>query len=250
MIPKPKFPKRPLPTSQGLAWRQGFLNALQWVRPSQPNKPTPEGLAPGNKKIGDSGRVYSSVFVWNLPAVASCPGASEWCLMHCYNADTRSDVFPVSEWQDNWSWFTYKPQELKMRIREQLDSAKRPTAVRIHSSGDFYSLSYTLFWIDIVRQFREVQFWAYTRSWTIPELLPQLEVLRAEPNFELFASCDSTMPHPPDGWRLSLVENEAEDFTKEPQDLLCPEQVGQVPNCASCGFCIERRSGNVLFLLH
>jgi hypothetical protein len=250
MFPKAKSPKRPLPTSQGLTWRQGFLTALQWIRPSQPTSPIPEGLAPGNKKTGDSGRFYRSVFVWNIPAVVSCPGASEWCLTHCYNADPRADIFPVSAWRDNWSWFTYKPQELRARILEQLSSAERPTAVRIHSSGDFYSQSYILFWIDVIRQCQDVQFWAYTRSWTIPDLLPHLELLRAEPNFELFASWDNTMPHPPNGWRLSLVEEKAEAFTKQPHDLLCPEQVGQVPNCASCGFCIERRAGNVLFLTH
>src|ERR1700704_5004033 len=158
-------PKRPLPTSQRLAWRQGFLTALQWIRPSKPSGLTPEGLSPGNKKIGYSGRLYRSVFVWNLPAVASCPGASEWCLTHCYNADSRTDVFPVADWEDNWSWFIHKPQELKAKIIEQLSTAGRPTAVRIHSSGDFYSASYILFWIDIVHQSQDVRFWAYTRSW-------------------------------------------------------------------------------------
>lgn len=250
MPQKEVYPKRPLPNSQELAWRQGFLTALQWVRPSEPNEPTPKGLAPGNKKTGSSGRLYRAVFVWNIPAAASCPGASEWCLTHCYNADSRPDIFPVPEWKENWSWLLHKPQELQTKILEQLNAAERPTAVRIHSSGDFYSESYILFWAEIARRAQDVQFWAYTRSWVIPDLLPQLELLRVQPNFELFASWDSTMPPPPKGWRLSLVEDRAENFIREPQDLLCPEQIGQVPNCASCGFCIERRYGSVLFLLH
>lgn len=37
-------------------------------------------------------------------------------------------------------------------------------AIRIHDSGDFYSVEYVDKWIQIIRSFPEVQFYAYTKS--------------------------------------------------------------------------------------
>ena len=41
---------------------------------------------------------------------------------------------------------------------------ERPTHVRIHDSGDFYSPSYLQKWIDIATDNKEVIFYAYTKS--------------------------------------------------------------------------------------
>lgn len=40
----------------------------------------------------------------------------------------------------------------------------RPDYVRIHDSGDFYSLGYINNWIEIMSRFPEVKFYAYTKS--------------------------------------------------------------------------------------
>jgi hypothetical protein len=41
---------------------------------------------------------------------------------------------------------------------------ERPTHVRIHDSGDFYSIEYLLKWVDIANTNKEVIFYAYTKS--------------------------------------------------------------------------------------
>jgi hypothetical protein len=249
-----KLTIRSQPTPELLSWRARFLQGLKALAPSAPTCASPVGLEPGNTKIGQSGTFYNSVFVWNLPAVATCPGASPWCLTHCYNADERDDVFPLDNWRENWAWLIHQPVVLRNHIVEQLKQSTGPCAVRIHSSGDFYSNEYIEFWLEIARVVPDVAFWAYTRSWTDFELLASLDTLRSMPNVQLFASCDNTMPPPPLGWRRSIVVDRLDELSGqnllEDTFLSCPEQIGVLPNCASCAFCIDRRKGDVLFALH
>src|SRR5229473_3769257 len=96
--------RRKLPDARLLAWREGYLSALRPIEPKRQYSASPRGLSPGNSKTGTTGEIYKSVLLWNLPAVACCPGASEWCLTHCYNGDDRLDIFPVGEWAENWFW--------------------------------------------------------------------------------------------------------------------------------------------------
>jgi Gene product 88 len=250
MIPRQKHSKRAVPDGEKLDWRAQYLSNLLDIQPGIPTEADPVGLSEGNKKTGVSGTLYSSVFVWNLPAVATCPGASEWCLRCCYNADDRADVFPVEEWRRNWSWLESDAPCVRTRILAQLSQAKLPSAVRIHSSGDFYSPEYIRFWRSIVQAAPGTSFWAYTRSWRKENLLSILEELRAEPNVQLFASWDETMPDPPSGWRVSVVIDPPDQQSVHQPSLVCPEQTGALPNCASCGYCIKPRKGHVLFHLH
>jgi hypothetical protein len=226
---------------------------MRFLRSSKPASPTPAGLAPGNKKTGISGTVYRSMFIWNLPSVACCPGASEWCLAHCYTADDREDVFTVQDWCDNWYWVEEFPQILATVVLSQLKAATGPVAVRLHSSGDFYSTSYIEFWRGIASSSPETRFWAYTRTWCIDELRPSLEDLRQLPNVQLFASWDDTMPSPPSDWRSSLViSNEAElqQTLQKTSAFGCPEQFEGGPACASCGLCVGPDPRGVIFVLH
>jgi len=249
-----KVSKRPLPTAAMLQWRAGFLAAFRRMAPGRPLGAVPPEMSPGNKKTGVTGTLFEKVLVWNLPPVATCPGASSWCLKNCYNADDRNDIFPIREWQENWSWAIHNLKKVKEKIISQLKECKKPTAVRIHSSGDFFSQEYVQFWEDIADSAPEVSFWAYTRSWMIADMLPELEKLRERKNVQLFASWDETMPQPPSGWRLAFVldrpDSKISDRSPAEKSITCPEQTGELPNCASCGFCISKRVGDVIFYLH
>ena len=242
--------KRPIPSKNTLKWRAARLALLAKSTPLPPSTLEPAGLAPGNSKIGATGTLYSTGFVWNLPSVATCPGASSWCRQHCYNADPRDSKFPTNEWQENWSWFLLQPDKLREKIDLQLSAAKPPVAVRIHSSGDFFSNEYIDFWRKIATDHSSVSFWTYTRSWTEPSLLDSLEALRQIPNLEVFASIDASMSPPPSGWRLSIVVEDTVDTAQDQDNLPCPEQFDKLSNCLSCGYCIRRGRGNVIFTLH
>ena len=241
---------RPTPGPEQLDRRAERLRELKVLTPDSLLPTSPEGLEPGNRKTGQFGSRYHTVLVWNLPAVGTCPGASDWCLGCCYNADPRTEVFPVDRWKKNWGWYISNSSALRSRILSQLAAAAQPCAVRIHSSGDFFSNDYIRFWIDIIRHARDTRFWGYTRSWRIDDLRPALEELRTEPNMQLFASWDDTMPPAPAGWRTSVVVDVTVADAASLPPLVCPEQTGARSNCASCGFCLEPHPGNVTFFLH
>ena len=241
---------RPTPSAEILAWRERRLEGnLALLTPQQPAGDF--GLEPGNRKLGQHSRNFDRVFVWNLPAVLTCPGRSEYCVRVCYNADKRADVFPVERWVNNLAAYRTDRVALQQKISSQLEAATT-AAVRLHSSGDFFDTDYVQFWIEVALLHPTVLFWAYTRSWTVAKLLEPLEQLRRLANVQLFASWDSTMAEAPAGWRVSRVVV-AEDYhhTRGNFDsIVCPEQTGAVRNCAECGYFISKRRGGVIFFLH
>lgn len=247
---------RAIPLPDLLLWRANYLSALSDVKPVQPDNFSSIGLSPGNSKTGSTGKFYKSVFVWNLPAVVTCPEASPWCLQHCYNADARENIFPVIKWAQNWWMVINQPEYLKNTILEQLASAGKPSAVRVHSSGDFFSKEYVQFWIDIAATAKDTMFWAYTRSWARNELLSYLTNLKLVENVVLFASRDASMgdKHPGNNWRQAFVYTDPSLADLHRQEdkraFICPEQTGKVPNCASCGFCMSHIDKDILFYFH
>ena len=129
--------------------------------------------------------------------------------------------------------------------------------------ADFDTVEYIHFAIEVVRNNPDTRFWAYTRSWNVPELLPHLETLRAIPNMQLFASCDTTMPMPPEDWRVGYIIGDdrfrgmpclEQACSKEcPTDCVGNPRKGHVskmPDCETCGYCPIKTRGNVGFYLH
>ncbi|GMW03627.1 MAG: hypothetical protein AMXMBFR84_47610 [Candidatus Hydrogenedentota bacterium] len=112
-------------------------------------------------------------------------------------------------------------------------------------SGDFYSRAYILAWRKIAIRQPATQFWAYTRSWTEPSLLPALEQFRALPNVHLFASVDPGMPDPPKGWRVAYL-----DIDPRAEGVPCLHQSGKAKSCFECRYCFRAGKGNVVFRVH
>lgn len=254
MTERPHRLKRPFPTNKVLAWREGYLAGLQNVLPRKPARSVPSGLGLGNTKTGRTGSRFASIFVWNLPAIVTCPAASAWCKRHCYNADSREHVFPVKDWSESWWWALESPVSVSDAINGQLDCAPAPCGVRLHSSGDFFSTEYIELWERIIIAHPDIQFWTYTRSWAVASLKPGLERIRRAPNCHMFASWDAEMPEPPPAWRKALVFDSEESLVqhqaRHPESNVCPEQICQVECCASCGICMRKSEEDVLFYLH
>ncbi len=246
--------KRKTPDLEDLASRSALLSGYRDLAVSPSDVLLPPLLAPGNSKTGYSGSAFSSIHVWNIPPAATCPGASNQCLSYCYNGQSRKDVYNIDQWRTNLAWFIHKREELKTYINETIRTKEKPAAVRIHSAGDFFSESYISFWQSIISHNPDCTFWAYTRSWAQVSLLPHLEEIKTLNNLELFASWDHSMPPPPK-WRLSIVtdgtsERKAKSVAKQQKLLFCPEQNNKAANCASCGYCMRKESGGVLFVQH
>ena len=190
----------------------------------------------GNMKVGD-------VFSFSLPSRVTCLGASPWCLKHCY-AYRYERLRPSCRraYRRNLA-LTRDPEKF---VKTMIGVIPRILpCFRIHISGDFYSHFYIEAWERICSEFPQTKFWAYTRSWAVPELLEPLEQLRALPNVALFVSTDPTMPLPPEGWRVAFIESDP-----RADGMLCTNQNGTQDSCLECGYCFRRDEGNVIFKVH
>src|SRR5690554_284666 len=174
------------------------------------NFPLPIRIPVGNQKVG-------KVWTFSLPAVLTCPGSSRWCLRHCY-ARRIERLRPNCRraYMRNLALSLESDRFVKHVLHHLPEDAAQ---VRIHVGGDFYDAPYIQAWVCICRARPQTQFWSYTRSWRIPSLLPDLEVLKSLPNVQLFASCDPGLPLPPNDWRIAFIETD-----ERARGLTCPEQ--------------------------
>ena len=179
----------------------------------------------GNTKLG------RPVGIINRLPGATCPGASEWCARACY----------AKRGQTRMQHPLYATRYIEL-------PDLLPTIVRFHASGDFDTTEYIDWSIGVVRQFPGTRFWSYTRSWCVPSLLPALERLRGEPNMQLFASTDATMPDaPPVGWRIAYIQG---DQRYAGSGMVCLEQTGKMADCKACTYCFRKPRGHVEFITH
>lgn len=193
-------------------------------------------LGEGNMKVGD-------VFTFSLPSKTTCPGASIWCLKHCY-AHRYEQFRPGCRkaYGENLA-LTQDPKEFVRTMTGILPRIM--PAFRIHVSGDFYSAPYAEAWTEICRAFPQTLFWGYTRSWQVPELQGPLHGLRNLANVQIFASVDPDMPLPPEGWRRAFVLSDS-----RARGMLCAFQTEEQRQCLVCGYCLKRRRGDVIFKVH
>jgi hypothetical protein len=193
-------------------------------------------LGEGNMKVGE-------VFNFSLPSITTCPGASKWCLKHCY-AYRYERLRPAC--RRAYARNLALTKDIKRFARTMIGIVPRILpCFRIHVSGDFFSRSYLEGWREICSAFPQSQFWAYTRSWTAVGLLAPLEQLKALSNVQLFASTDPTMPLPPEGWRVAFV-----DTDPRARGILCSKQTEEEDSCLACGYCFRQDTGDVIFRVH
>jgi hypothetical protein len=218
-------------------------------------------LVRGNRKLGES------IHGWSISAVDTCPGRSALCARHCY---ARSGHFHLPSVQE--------------RLQQNLDAAlakgfehrvarevrrRRIHTLRIHVAGDFFSPEYTRKWLRIARRCATTTFYAYTRSWRVPELAPVLAELAALPNVRLWYSADQETGVPaerPPGVEVAYLQTEPgeeipagvgvifrlrhlrhERRGRIGLAVVCPTETG-LPRaaehtCTSCGRCFQPKGG-------
>lgn len=198
----------------------------------------------GNAKLNGKGR-SGLIATWSTLPVATCPGRSKWCA----GAD------PITG-EDDGKQRCYALRLTKMRpsVRENYErnTGEKPTGyppasvIRIHESGDFDTVDTVNYWVEYARKNPRTLFFAYTRSWRVPEIRDALEELRGIENVQLFASTDPTVEElPPAGWRVAFIKGD-ERFS----GYQCPEQDGRKRSCWDCSYCFRGRSKNVRFKVH
>lgn len=118
-------------------------------------------------------------WVFNLPRLITCPGATELCKKYCYQID--SELILKAKNNDSRCLVSRKVNLLKSFKDDFVDNMvseiirkrgyKGKIYVRIHASGDFYDEEYLKKWIKIALIIKKKNpknyFMAYTKSFEI-----------------------------------------------------------------------------------
>lgn len=163
-------------------------------------------LSDGNSKLKKDGIVS-----FNLIPVTHCPSAGA-CKAYCY-ATVGQQAFRNGVLRRARAYIATMQADFVPRMVEEVRIAVRrgAKAIRVHDSGDFYSLEYMLSWLEIARQLPDVRFYAYTKMVVFVKKL--YKTGRVPPNFRLIQSLggvsdsqiDKSLPH-------SRIFNSVEDL--------------------------------------
>lgn len=224
--------------------------------------------APGLLTLGNS-KLGRLIHAWSIPAGPTCPGATDFCRLRCYAA-RGFFVMPSNAARHEANRVASTRRSFPSAMRRAIDR-EFARVVRIHVAGDFYDAAYVGRWTAIVRSRPAVAFFAYTRSWRVPAMLPALAALAALPNMHLWFSEDrDTGASPPvPGVRVAFMLGAVADealvgpgtdlvFRDLPHAkaragrvkwvggaLVCPHE--QAPTragavtCSTCQLCFTRR---------
>ena len=134
-------------------------------------------------------------FNWSIPAFKSrtglitCPMAGD-CAVPCYAQQGAYRWKPVYQKHEANLKLT-KTDRFVVLMHSEIETKARSAAkqgktiaIRIHDSGDFYSLNYLMDWVRIIKANPTVQFYAYTK------MVPLFKRLRLTlpPNFTVIDS--------------------------------------------------------------
>ena len=110
----------------------------------------------------------TKIFNFSIPAYKTksgkitCPFAKE-CVKYCYAQKGNYTRFPIIQ-ELMEKKYNITKQENFVNLMNNEIIKKKAKYIRIHDSGDFYSIKYLLKWVDIAIQNKNVIFYAYTKS--------------------------------------------------------------------------------------
>ena len=201
-------------------------------------------LSNGNKKLKPS--EDTNFLIFNLPAIKSCPFATEHCRKYCYARKAEKvypDVLPARERNFKASQeksFVDDMITLIMAKREK--QHKKTLVVRIHESGDFYNKEYANKWLEIARRCKGVTFMAYTKSFKY------FDGVKLPRNFVLRASIwDDTTKEQKEivtrnNWAIYTA---VQQFTENDSFTRC-----RCSDCATCGKCWKKSEKDIRCEIH
>lgn len=233
--------------------------------------------------VSPNGKTAVLANAFGLPSgtAYSCPGATSFCERICYAGKLEKIYKGVKNViVSNYETLLYADYLMGVKGMEALiadmvmefvaetrirqSKGKAATLdFRIHWDGDFFSRDYAQAWVNVIREYSEVQFWVYTRSFT--DDINVVDILAGIPNLTVYLSADPVnidlankvaAEYP--GVFIATV---ADTFAEAKETIIdsarksynCPENGKRIPlistkgsACISCGVCVKGR-GDVLF---
>ena len=110
----------------------------------------------------------TKIFNFSIPAYktkggkVTCPFAKD-CVKYCYAQKGNYKRFPIIQELMEKKYNISKQDNFVDLMTNEIIK-KKAKYIRIHDSGDFYSIKYLLKWVDIANANKEVIFYAYTKS--------------------------------------------------------------------------------------
>jgi len=187
--------------------------------------------------------------IWTLPAVKTCPGCKiAGCASICYARKSERQypqVLPSRETKLTFSKSEGFENAMVEQICKDFHKGKIDT-VRIHESGDFYSVLYIYKWVEIINRVNAVcrggvRFLAYTKTHLTRnnELIFALADLASLDNMHLMLSTWEGQGLIPEALKHLPVADAGKDNT-----FNLPVCKG---NCASCNLCFEGKGAFLAF---
>lgn len=226
-------------------------------------------MSHGNRKLKDS--IETAFLVWNLPAIVTCPYATESCKANCY-ACKAERIYPDAlksryahlemSKQDDFVERVIYTIEAEYHSQRVQKFANRRLVVRIHESGDFYDKHYALKWLDIAKHFEgndRIVFMAYTKS--LPffrnEYIPKIFVIRASvwcdtdsnlemESYETYPVYTAYTYTEIEAMKETVVFHEIETAPENGAEWL----VCRCSDCGTCNACWSGKFKNVVCAIH
>ena len=110
----------------------------------------------------------TKIFNFSIPAYKTkagkitCPFAKD-CIKYCYAQKGNYKRFPIIQ-QLMEKKYNITKQDNFVDLMSTEIKKKKAKYIRIHDSGDFYSVKYLNKWIQIAKDNKDVIFYAYTKS--------------------------------------------------------------------------------------
>lgn len=121
-------------------------------------------------KISHGNAKLKETFIYSMPPVTTCPGATASCKQDCYAIKAYKQYPNVrTAWNHNYALSGTEDfvNAVAYYLANELSSKRKSSKFRhfrIHESGDFYTQEYLDKWIAIARMFPQIEFLAYTKS--------------------------------------------------------------------------------------
>lgn len=195
----------------------------------------------------------------------SCPGATSVCERVCYAGKiekVRKAVMAMmlANWEQlanaTYAEIVTLLDKMIGEFHAECERKNGTKSFRIHWDGDFFSADYAKAWATVMRRYPDIQFWAYTRTFSV------VPILASVPNLSLYLSVDSdnieaakvARKKSPSALWAYLGQTDASTKGEmlalfDKPGGICPENIGRIPlitpkggACISCGLCVKGKS--------
>ncbi len=176
---------------------------------------------------------------FSLTPIVTCPN-HKWCSAKCYALKAyRAYPNTKAAYDRNTDMAQNNLPELKAQLKTFLTAYKR-NYFRLHVSGDFFSQAYLDMWIEVIEEYPDINFLAFTKAFT-------LNYSEKPDNLEILFSTFDTMPSRTDdkltakyGFQVALAGKNNPGYHE------CP---GSCETCKTCWHASEENT-NIFFHYH